>query len=211
MERFVMDGYTVTLQPGAAGTGLVVLPGRELPEAAGCSLLGIDGLDWQRDLAPWDAPAAFARGEAFSGGADAFLQCLTERILPEAERYLPAPPAWKGIAGYSLAGLFAVYCLYRTDVFSRAASVSGSLWFPDFLTFAEQNAPKRLPERLYFSLGVRESRTKNPYLSQVAACTERLSAHFAALGVQTRYEQNPGGHFQDPAGRVAAALRWLEA
>lgn len=38
-----------------------------------------------------------------------------------------------GIAGYSLAGLFALYALYKTDVFTRVASMSGSLWFPGIM------------------------------------------------------------------------------
>ena len=38
-----------------------------------------------------------------------------------------------GVEGLpDLAGLFAVYATFQSDVFDRVASISGSLWFPDF-------------------------------------------------------------------------------
>ena len=43
---------------------------------------------------------------------------------------------YHAIAGDSMAGLFAVYALYRTQVFSRVASASGSLWYPGLLEYA---------------------------------------------------------------------------
>ena len=55
--------------------------------------------------------------------------------MPEAEALLPGAPAWRGLAGYSLAGLFALYALYQTDVFARAASMSGSFWFEGIMEY----------------------------------------------------------------------------
>ena len=107
----------------------------EAAQTAGCpsfNLVAISNLDWNRDMAPWDSPAVFKGGEAFTGGADDYLRLLVEEIMPEAEKELPGPPVWRGIAGYSLAGLFALYVIYRTDVFSRVGCMSGSLWFPWF-------------------------------------------------------------------------------
>ena len=93
----------------------------EAAQAVGCppfSLVAVSDLDWNRDMAPWDSPAAFKNGEPFTGGADDYLRLLVEEIIPRAEKDLAGPPAWRGIAGYSLAGLFALYAIYRTDVFS---------------------------------------------------------------------------------------------
>ena len=107
----------------------------EAAQVAGCppfTLVAISNLDWNRDMAPWDSPAVFKNGEPFTGGADNYLRLLVEEIMPEAKKELPGPPAWRGIAGYSLAGLFALYAVYQTDVFSRAGCMSGSLWFPGF-------------------------------------------------------------------------------
>ena len=54
-----------------------------------------------------------------------FYPWATERIHGKA--------SFIGIAGYSLAGLFALYALYKTDAFTRVASMSGSLWFPGIM------------------------------------------------------------------------------
>ena len=107
----------------------------EAAQAVGCppfSLVAVSDLDWNRDMAQWDSPAAFKNGEPFTGGADDYLRLLVEEIIPRAEKELVGPPAWRGIAGYSLAGLFALYTIYQTDVFSRVGCMSGSLWFPGF-------------------------------------------------------------------------------
>ena len=107
----------------------------EAVQATGCppfTLVTVSNLAWNHDMAPWDSPAAFKKGEPFIGGADNYLQLLVEEIIPRAEKELAEPPVWRGIAGYSLAGLFALYAIYRTDVFSRVGCMSGSLWFPGF-------------------------------------------------------------------------------
>lgn len=221
MEAFAAGGKTVTLYPAdAADAPVLVLPvydgdgadvaqalaGRQAPPA---HLAVIGGLDWGGDMTPWPCPPLSKYDAPCTGGADRCLAGLTERILPEAERRMGARPCWRGIAGYSLAGLFALYTLYRTDVFSRAASVSGSLWFLRFLEYAEAHAPAALPERVYFSLGGREARTRHPLMKTVQARTEAVERLFRARGAETVFVQNRGGHFTDPAGRTAAGIDWL--
>ena len=115
--------------------------------------------------------------------------------MPEAEKELPGPPAWRGIAGYSLAGLFALYAIYRTDVFSRAGCMSGSLWFPGFKEYIFSREPKRRPDRIYFSLGDREAKTRNPILKTVQENTEAIHALFQGQGIDTVFQLNPGNHF----------------
>ena len=112
--------------------------GRSVLEAAGWhdsrdfNLLCVSNLNWDQEMTPWYCPPVMAKGSSYAGGADAYLQVLLEDILPGALARISGKPAYIGIAGYSLAGLFALYALYRTDMFARAASISGSLWFPDF-------------------------------------------------------------------------------
>ena len=65
------------------------------------------------------------------------------------------------------------------------------------------------PQRLYFSIGRKEDRTRNPLLQPGRANTEAIAAAFAGRGVQTKFELNPGTHFTDPAARTAAGLAWL--
>ena len=87
---------------------------------------------------------------------------------------MPGAPRWRGIAGYSLAGLFAVYALYRTDVFARAASVSGSLWFPGFREYVFSHTPLCRPDCVYFSLGLHRALLKFQILhARVAASGQK--------------------------------------
>ena len=76
---------------------------------AGAAVAVITGVDWDADLSPWAAPRAFARGEDFAGNARNYRKELTGKIVPAVEAKLPAPVRTRAIAGYSLAGLFALY------------------------------------------------------------------------------------------------------
>ena len=103
----------------------------EAAQAASCppfTLVAISDLDWNHDMVPWDSPPAFKNADPCTGGADDYLRLLTEEIIPAAEKEIDEVPCWRGIAGYSLAGLFALYAIYQTDLFSRVGSMSGSLW-----------------------------------------------------------------------------------
>ena len=170
------------------------------------SLLSVGGLDWNRDMSPWECAPVMAQDEGYAGGADAYLSLLLEEILPEGLKRLPESPSWTGIAGYSLAGLFALYALYRTDTFARAASMSGSLWFPGFGDFVRSHDMKRAPEKLYLSLGDKEAKTRNPYLKTVQENTEAVVQLYRDMGLDVTWELNPGNHFRDAELRSAKGI-----
>ena len=189
--------------------------GRQVYEAVGrltntaFSFAAIDGLQWDDDMSPWPIPPV-AKGEApCTGGADAYLAELTEMILPEVLQKLPGQPAYIALSGYSLAGLFALYAMYRTDLFGRIASVSGSLWYPGFLWFAQSQKMKRVPECIYFSLGDKEARTRNKALQPVEENTRLLKDYYEGKGISAVMEMNPGNHFTDDIGRTAKGIRWI--
>lgn len=124
-------------------------------------------------------------------------------------RFLPV------IAGYSIAGLFALWAAWNSGYFRRVASVSGSLWYPGFTDYIRNNEPKSGcgeksgPEKAYFSLGDRESRTRHPLMSRVDACTAEVVERVRSYGIETTFEWNPGNHFDHPEQRMARALAWL--
>ena len=83
----------------------------ETAQATGClpfTLVAISDLDWNHDMVPWDSPLAFKNAEPCTGGADDYLRLLTEEIIPAAEKEIGGVPRWRGIAGYSLAGLYSL-------------------------------------------------------------------------------------------------------
>lgn len=173
------------------------------------SLAAIGGLRWDDEMSPWESPPLFKGDTPCTGGADAYLKVLTGEILPTILSRLPAAPAYLALAGYSLAGLFAVYASYRTDKFSRIASASGSFWFPRFWEFAQEHEPMKQPERVYFSLGDEEAKTRNKLLRTVEDNTRALYERYESAGVKTVFELNPGNHFKDAPERMAKGIAWI--
>ena len=170
------------------------------------SLLEVSGMDWNRDLSPWEASAVFKNDVPFCGKADEYLDKLLNQAIQSALTELGGTPSYIAIAGYSLAGLFAIYALYKTSVFSRAASASGSLWFPGFLEYASTHEFAGKPERIHLSLGDKEAKTRNPVMATVQDDTEKLALLFRERNVDVTFELNPGNHFQDPALRMAKGI-----
>ena len=172
-----------------------------------CNLLVIGNLRWDHDMTPWYCPPLSKDAEPCTGGADEYLELLTGEIMPAALERIKGVPAFTAVCGYSLAGLFAVYALYKTDAFDRAASMSGSLWFPEIVEFCRSNKMNKLPDKLYLSLGDKEARTRNQLLRTVQDNTEALAEYFGSLGIDVKCELNPGNHFKDAAARSAKGIK----
>ena len=172
------------------------------------TLAAVSRLEWNSEMTPWPMPALFKKEPPFEGGADEHLQTLTQQIAP-AVLAKTGDAAWLGISGYSLGGLFALYSLYKTPMFTRVASVSGSLWYKDFREFALGSHLAGKPERAYLSIGDRESMSKNEYLKTALDATRDIAAHFESSDVRSKFELNPGNHYADEIGRTVKALVWL--
>ena len=173
---------------------------RELP--ADVALLAVTVADWNRDLSPWPAPACFRGGGDFAGDGPALLRLLAEDLLPRAEAAAALGPCPRLIAGYSLAGLFALWAFLETDLFSGAASVSGSLWFDGFDGYLRRTASRAAGKAVYLSLGDAEARTRNQRLACVEERTRLAEDLLREAGARVIAERNPGNHFNDPEGRL---------
>ena len=175
------------------------------------NLVVINQLNWDQDMTPWPAAPVFAKEAPFGGGAETYLKILTSKIIPIVEQNISGTACWRGIAGYSLAGLFALFSLYKTNLFSRMASVSGSLWYPKFCEYVLTHQLTAQPECLYFSLGDKESHTKNEVMQKVQKNTEEIVRFYQNQSLKTTFELNPGSHFHQPNTRTAAGILWLLA
>lgn len=167
-----------------------------LPEDINASLLLVKNIDWNRDLSPWPAARVFKKGEDFSGHADETLAFILDALKERKEKIL--------IAGYSLAGLFALYACTKTDRFDACVSASGSMWFPGVDTWLKEHPVQCA--YVYLSLGDTEKNTRNPLMSQVEEKTEeayRIISEYA----KSEFEMNPGNHFNDPQGRLIKGIR----
>ena len=221
MEKtsFACGGKKATLygseQPAApliilnnySGDGESVESAMQEIDTPDCNLLVVGDLNWDHDMTPWYCPPLSKNDTPCTGGADEYLDLLLTEILPKAEELIGGTPSFIGIAGYSLAGLFALYASYQCDAFDRVASMSGSLWFPDFKEYALTHEMRKRPAKLYLSLGDREAHTRNSVLMTVQRNTEELVNHYKSFGLAVTWELNPGNHFKDAALRSAKGIR----
>ncbi|MCI8630772.1 MAG: alpha/beta hydrolase [Firmicutes bacterium] len=168
--------------------------------------------EWNDALTPWEAPRLFKGGEDFGGKAKEYGNLLKGIMLIAEDRIqqmMGILPQHRALSGYSLAGLFAVYSFYKTDVFDRLASMSGSLWFDGFSDFMKENDLKRVPEKVYLSLGDKEKKTRNQRMATVEECTQTAAGIFRDAGSETLFELNAGGHFDDEVERIVKGLRFI--
>ncbi|WP_294520861.1 alpha/beta hydrolase [uncultured Anaerovibrio sp.] len=169
----------------------------------------IGDIEWNREMSPWECMPVFKGEKPFQAGADIYLAQLTGEIIPAIKREISAEPKTLIIAGYSLAGLFALYSLYRTDMFQGAVSASGSLWFPNFAEYVMDNPFAQKPEKVYLSLGNKEKNVKNKLMMQVENRTRAILNHYQQQGIDTVFELNPGNHFRDVDDRIAKGIVWI--
>ena len=176
------------------------------------ALVAVAPKSWDNDLTPWSSPPVFRGGRPYEGFAIVQLDLLEREIMPQAEALLAQHgivPSYSALAGYSLAGLFAAWAATQSGAFERVASVSGSLWYPDFVKYVAGNRPRPSVRRAYFSLGDTEARTRNRVMRTVQENTRQVAQRFEWAGIVTRFELNPGNHFTDEALRTARGIRWL--
>ena len=157
---------------------------------------------WNTDLSPWPAPAVFG-DEDFGEGASRTLEILLREIIPE----ILSENEKIYLGGYSLAGLFALWAGYQTDFFEGIAAASPSIWFPGFTDYMRANTLQA--GAVYLSLGDREERTKNPFMSQVGNAIRDGYAVLRNAGINCTLEWNKGNHFKNPDLRTAKAFAWL--
>lgn len=169
-------------------------------------LVEIDGVDWNRDMSPWTSEKLFAEDTACTGGGGEWLRVLTSQIIPEVEKKLTVTRRF--IAGYSLAGLFALWSAYHTDVFDGVISGSGSFWYPGFLEYVGSHNLMCQLSSVYLSLGDRESHVRNPILQRVEENTRWIYAHFQEQGIPVTFDLNTGNHYMQTELRMAKGIKW---
>lgn len=164
--------------------------------------------EWNAELSPWPCTKILSKNDNFLGKGREYAKWICENLVPAAENVFGAS-SFRVIAGYSMAGLFSIYTPTVQSCFDRIVSASGSVWFPDFVDYIEENEFKSKITKIYLSLGDREKLTKNKFMKNVENCTKTLSEIFKSRGIETFFELNPGNHFQDSALRLAKGIKFI--
>ena len=157
--------------------------------------------DWNNELSPWNAPPAFGN-EPFGNGADNTLDFITGELIPFIDESFGAKDYL--LAGYSLAGLFALYGIYKSSCFAGAIAVSPSVWFPGWTEFIKDKIPNA--SFVYLSLGNKEEKTRNTVMASVGDNIRHMHELLIDRGVCTVLEWNDGGHFKDPELRLRKGI-----
>lgn len=160
------------------------------------SVISIGIKHWNDELSPWNAPPVFGN-EAFGNGSGDTLDFIEREIIP-----LVAGNAVLG--GYSMAGLFSLWCGYESKCFSAVASASPSVWFPGWTEYIRSH--KMNAEYVYLSLGDSESRSNNKTIAEVAKNIITQHDRLIAEGKHTVLEWNQGGHFCNVEERMKRAF-----
>lgn len=171
------------------------------------SLIALLIEDWNQELTPWPAPAVFGK-IPFGDGASNTLAFITERLLPK----MAADGIYNAnmkllLGGYSLAGLFALWSSYQTDLFDGVAAASPSVWFPRWIDYVAESKPSA--KSIYLSLGDKEEKAKNPVMAHVGNAIRKQHELLTGQGVNTILEWNAGNHFVDSEKRMAKGFAWL--
>ncbi len=154
--------------------------------------------DWNKDLSPWTAPAVFGKEDFGNSAADTLAEVL-KTCTDQNKTYI--------IGGYSLAGLFALWAAYQTDVFKGIAAASPSVWFPGFADYMRENEIHA--DSVYLSLGDREEKTRNPVMATVGDRIREAHELLKDQGINTILEWNQGNHFKEADIRTAGAFAWV--
>ena len=159
--------------------------------------------DWNRDLTPWSAPPVYGT-EGFGDGAMQTLSFILQELLPDQKR---AQDEKFYLAGYSLAGFFALWAAYQTDLFCGIAAASPSVWYPGWSDYASEHSCRA--DRVYLSLGDKEEKAGPPIMRTVGDGIRKQYDLLSGQGTRCTLEWNKGNHFREPDVRTAKGIAWL--
>ena len=175
-------------------------------------LVAISKINWNNDLTPWECSPIYKGDSYYKGYADKYLELIENGIIPKVKDIITnkydKEIEYFGIAGYSLGGLFAVYSAYKTDIFKRVASASGSMWYPNFSEYVKENEISKNIDKIYFSLGNKEKISKIELLQNVEVKTKEIQ-EYLGKNINSIYEENEGNHFQEDNLRMAKGIKWI--
>ena len=158
--------------------------------------------DWNKELTPWPAPPVFGK-VPFGEGAEKTLAFVVGQLLPEFHGEIRHCL----LGGYSLAGLFALWAAYQTDLFAGVVAASPSVWYPGWTEYVADKTP--MAKSIYLSLGDKEEKTKNPVMAQVGNAIRMQYDRLAGQMENVVLEWNQGNHFVDADKRMAKGFTWL--
>ena len=161
------------------------------------------------DLTPPTDPAtlpAFRSDWGSVGGADDFLEFVTEIVRPQVSRRVPVDMTRQALFGHSLGGLFVLHSLFtKPTTFDTYVAASPSVWWGnkvvlrEIAEFSKRQKDSGGPRRLLITIGELESKV-NP--------EELRAAEMSSINL---YEVRQHSRMVENAVALAAELAPLAA
>ena len=176
-----------------------------------CTIVKVPVNDWNDSLTPWSAPGLY-RGEAdFGGDAAATLEELVGETIPAVEAKEGLMPTARGICGYSLGGLFALYALTHSKTFSACACLSGSVWYEGWVDRLRELDFDGEGKFSFLSIGSKEKHAAPKILHAVQDKMGECAQILEARGCETEFVVGPGNHMSFARERFDAGISALDA
>ena len=154
-------------------------------------------------MTPWKYSGSGARGMEATGGGKEYAESFQREIMEKAESLFGFHVTGRGIAGYSLGGIEALYMASINHDFGNfefAGSVSGSFWYEGAVQyFGGHDLPG--VHKAYVSIGSKETGKAGTERAMVRANTEEV-VRILQRSIDVTYEINSGGHFSNIPERM---------
>lgn len=107
-------------------------------EESRCIIVMVPPVDRNKEYTPWKSKNPFNK-EVFYGNADEYIDYLVGEVKPKVNSLYKTKieREYNYILGYSLGGLVALYTMYKTNEFMKAACISSSLWYENWHDFID--------------------------------------------------------------------------
>lgn len=179
-------------------------------------VVGIYAKERIHEYTPWPAKALNPRFEDFKGQGEAYLDWITDKLMPYIDSNYKASQAssHKAIMGYSLGGLISVYAGFMRPCFAKIVSLSGSFWYEKMVDFVRAQELVNEEVQIYMSYGLKEGQGKKSLQAEVTKCSEIIRDILREklddkqlLEVYT----DDGGHHDYRVVRYQNAFKWLSS
>ena len=166
-----------------------------------CTLVSITKKDIFDYLSPWYS-------FDFKGKAD-ILSCDLEEIINILKENNKFKNSKFYVVGYSLGGLASLYLCLKNKKLSGFASMSGSLWYPDFMNYFRNFKNLDNIEIAYLSIGDRETKGLNGKFKDIINYTKEVYDIFKNNDTISKFELNKGTHFDDVEERIEKGINFI--
>lgn len=125
-----------------------------------------------------DLTPKYDQGFGVGGGAEAFLQVITQQLIPFVESNYRVDRSRTILTGHSLAGLFTLYAMYQNpEQFTHYAAISPSaLWADNYLSVIDNQYSKSNPSldaHVYITYGTDDY---IPYIEAIKRYIQQIKA-----------------------------------